>query len=350
MRRLPVISAIAFALLASCGSDGRAQREPQAPLVQALTVEEHRFVDRIDAVGTANAREQVTLTSPITERILRLNFSDGATVRAGQVIAVLAQGQEAAALDDAAARQREAEQQLSRLRELRERGFATNANLDAQIAAAASARAQAAQARAMIADRVIRAPFSGHVSLRNISPGAVVSAGTEIVTIADLSEIKLDFAVPETMLSTVAEGQTIAAEAAAYPGVPFRGTISTISPIVDPQTRSVMIRARLPNPDLRLRPGMLMTVSIEASPRDRLGVPELAVVSEGETRYVFVIGADGKVARTAVKTGTRQNGLVEVTDGLRRGQRVVGDGVVKVADGMSVRVQGGGGAAQPAAK
>src|SRR3546814_18128434 len=82
-----------------------------------------------------------------------------------------------------------------------------------------------------------------------------------------------------------------------------------------------MIRARLPNPDLRLRPGMLMTVSIEASPRDRLGVPELAVVSEGETRYVFVIGADGKVARTAVKTGTRQNGLVEVTEGLRRGQR-----------------------------
>src|SRR3546814_10515250 len=102
-------------------------------LVHALTVEEHRFVDRIYAVGTANAREQVTLTSRITERILRLNFSDGATVRAGQVIAVLAQGQETAALDDAAARQREAEQQLSRLRELRERGFATNANLDAQI-------------------------------------------------------------------------------------------------------------------------------------------------------------------------------------------------------------------------
>src|SRR3546814_15278176 len=90
---------------------------------------------------------------------------------------------------------------LSRLRELRERGFATNANLDAQIAAAASARAQAAQARAMIADRVIRAPFSGHVSLRNISPGAVVSAGPEIVNIADLSAIKLDFEVTEPILS-----------------------------------------------------------------------------------------------------------------------------------------------------
>src|SRR3546814_17926533 len=131
MRRLPVISAIAFTLLASCGSDGRVQREPQAPLVQALTVEEHRFVDRIDAVGTANAREQVTLTSPITERILRLNFSDGATVRAGQFIPVLAQGQETAALEDAAARQREAEQQLSRLRRFREAGFATHTTLDA---------------------------------------------------------------------------------------------------------------------------------------------------------------------------------------------------------------------------
>src|SRR3546814_19502515 len=104
MRRLPVIAAIAFTLLASCGSDGRVQREPQAPLVQALTVEKHRFVDRIDAVGPANAREQVTLTSPITERILRLTFSHGATVRAGQVIAVLAPGQAKAALGDPASR------------------------------------------------------------------------------------------------------------------------------------------------------------------------------------------------------------------------------------------------------
>src|SRR3546814_14075065 len=121
-------------------------------------------------------------------------------------------------MEAAAARQREAEQQLSRLRELRERGFATNANLDAQIAAAASARAQAAQARAMIADRVIRAPFSGHVSLRYISPGAVVSAGTEIVTIADPSEFKPEFAVHDTMHPTVAEGQTNAAEEGPSPG------------------------------------------------------------------------------------------------------------------------------------
>src|SRR3546814_19410791 len=131
MRRLPVISAIAFTLLASCGSDGRVQREPQAPLVQALTVEEHRFVDRIDAVGTANAREQVTLTSPITERLLRLNFSEGATVPPSQVIEVTATGQDTAALDATASPQVEEAPRVYRPRGVRERRFSTTANLPA---------------------------------------------------------------------------------------------------------------------------------------------------------------------------------------------------------------------------
>lgn len=339
-----------FALLAACGGDGNARKDRPPVLVQAVDVKPYRFVDRIEAVGTAYAREQVTLSAPVTERIVSLNFTDGQRVNAGQVIAVLAQGQEAASLADARAREREASQQLARLKELKARGFATNASVDAQIAAADSARAQAALARATISDRVVRAPFDGYVSLRNISPGAVVQAGTEIVTIADLSEIKLDFAIPETMLSTVSEGLPIEAQAAAYPGVPFRGTIATINPVVDPQSRSVMIRARLPNPDRRLRPGMLMTVAIEAAPRERLGIPELAVISEGNDRYVFAIGADGKVKRRAVKMGARQGGVVEVLEGLQPGERVVGDGVVKVTDGMTVRIVKDGAPQTPVVK
>lgn len=340
MRCFSTLIAFAALLVAGCGNNDGSHGDRQPPLVRPYTVTPHRFVDRIDAVGTAYAREQVTLSAPVTERIIQLNFSDGEQVKGGQVIAVLAQGQETAELADAVARTREAEQQLTRLKALKARGFATNASLDAQIAATDSAKAQAEQARAMIADRVIRAPFTGYVSLRNISRGAIITAGTEIVTIADISEIKLDFAVPETMLSAVEEGQTIVAEAAAFPELPFRGSISSINPIVDPQTRSVMVRARLPNSDRKLRPGMMMTVNIESAPRQKLGVPELAVVNEGDERFVFVIGSDGKVRRTAVKTGTRQDGIVEVTDGLVQGQKVVGDGVVKVADGMTVRVPG----------
>jgi len=253
---------------------------------------------------------------------------------------VLAQGQQNAQLADARARAREAEQQLNRLSQLKDRGFATKASVDAQVAAAASAHAQAAEAMASIGDRVIRAPFSGYASLRTVSAGAVVQAGTEIATISDISEIKLDFPVPETMLSAIAVGQPIAARAAAFPSQPFRGTIATIDPVVDPATRSVMVRAVLPNRDLALKPGMLLTVAIEAAARTAPAVPELAVVGQGEDRFVFLIGKDDVVKRVPVKVGIRDHGMIEIVDGLKPGQKIVGEGVVKVADGGKVRTAG----------
>lgn len=326
--------------LAACGSAKQSDGAHQAPLVTAATVGEANFVERIEAVGTARAREQVTLSAPVTQRIDRINFEDGGFVARGQIIAVLAQGQQNAQLADARARAREAEQQLARLSHLRDRGFATNASVDAQIAAAASARAQAAEALASIGDRVIRAPFSGYASLRTVSAGAVVTAGTEIATISDVSEIKLDFPVPETMLATIATGQAIAARASAFPDQPFRGTIATIDPVVDPMTRSVMVRAVLPNGDRKLKPGMLMTVAIEASPRTAPAVPELSVVGQGGDRFVFTIGTDNVVKRTPVKVGVRDKGLIEIVEGLKPGQKIVGEGVVKVADGGKVRTAG----------
>lgn len=328
--------------LAACDSGEAGGGPRQPPLVGTATVAAMPFADRIDAVGTARANEQVTLAAPVTERILRINFEDGGYVGAGQVIAELAQGQESAQLADAHARAREAGQQLNRLQSLKSRGFATNASVDAQQAAAASARAQAAEARASIGDRIIRAPFGGYVSLRTISPGAVVSAGTPIAMISDISRIKLDFPVPETLLAAIRPGDAIAARAAAYPDRPFRGTIETIDPVIDPATRSVLVRALLPNPDRQLKPGMLLTVTIEARPRTANAVPELAVVGQGDARYVFLIGPDRKVKRAEVRTGARNAGMIEIVEGLKPGQKVVSEGIVKVSDGMEVRLSGRG--------
>ena len=299
-----------------------------------------RFADRVEAVGTANANEQVTLSAPVTERLVRLNFDDGGYVRRGQTVAVLAQGQESAQLAEAQAVAREAGQQLRRVTELKRRGFATNSNLDTQVAASAAARAQAAEARASIGDRVITAPFSGWVSLRSISPGAIVSAGTEIATISDVSVIKLDFPVPETLLPVLRPGLPISATSAAWPNQPFRGTIANIDPVIDPNTRSVVVRAELPNADRKLRPGMLLTVGIETAPRAGLSVPELSVVGEGDRRFVYVLDAGGVAKRTEVRTGARSGGRIEIVQGLRPGQRVVSEGVIKLTDGMKVKVAG----------
>lgn len=338
VRRLTILTfAMMLPCLAACGN-GKSQPEPPAALVSVTPVENARFIDAIDSVGTALANEQVVMSSPVTERVVSLNFSDGGYVRQGQIIATLAHGEESAQLAAASAETREAEQQLGRVQALKNRGFATKSSLDAQIAARDSARAGAAEARAAIADRVIRAPFSGWVSLRTISPGAIIPAGTEIATVSDLSRIKLDFTIPETLLAAVRPGQPITATAAAYPDRPFSGQVRTIDPVVDPATRAVTIRAILPNPDLRLKPGMLLTVRVTAGERSALAVPELSIVGDGQERYVYVVGKDGKAHRTAVRTGAHQDGRIEILEGLKAGEKVVTDGVVKLADGMAVRL------------
>ncbi|RYD58494.1 MAG: efflux RND transporter periplasmic adaptor subunit [Sphingomonadales bacterium] len=348
MRNLLGLIALA-AMTAGCsGAGGTQAKGREAPLVSAGAAETMRFVERIDAVGTAMANEQVTLSAPVTERITRLNFDDGDFVQRGQIIAVLAAGQENAQLAEAGARAREARQQLDRLQQLKSRGFATNSAVDTQVALAGQARAQAAQAEASIGDRVIRAPFSGWASLRNISAGAVVSAGTQIAQISDISKIKLDFAVPETLLAQVKPGMAIEARAAAYPDQPFRGTIATIDAVLNAETRAATVRAVLANGDRKLKPGMLLSVTIESAARDSLAVPELSVVGEGEQSFVFVLDGD-KVKRVPVKTGLRQQGKVEILEGLQPGQRIVTEGVVKIADGQQVRVAGAP-AAAPAPK
>ncbi|AEG49068.1 efflux transporter, RND family, MFP subunit [Sphingobium chlorophenolicum L-1] len=337
MRIISPILLIALTLSA-CGGQKEKKARPPA-LVEAAPIASETFTDNLDAVGTAFANEQVVLSAPVTERITSLNFSDGGYVGKGQVIATLAAGQERAELAAAQAQALAAQQQLDRIQALKARGFATAASLDSQVALANAARASAQQARASIGDRVVRAPFSGWVSLRTVSPGAIVTAGTPIATVSDISRIKLDFTIPETRLSMVREGQAIKAVSAAWPDRPFTGTIATIDPVIDPATRAVRIRAILPNPDRALKPGMLLTVNVIAKERQSLSVPELAVVGDGEDRFVFVV-EDRKVKRTKVDTGIRQNGLVEILGGVKPGQTVVTDGVVKLTDGVPVRLPG----------
>ncbi|MET0587801.1 MAG: efflux RND transporter periplasmic adaptor subunit [Novosphingobium sp.] len=325
--------------LTGCGGGKEERGKPSPPLVVADAPVRHRFVDVIEAVGTARANEQVTIASPVTERLERVLFDDGMAVHKGQLLAVLSQGQEDAQLQGAMAVETQATAQYHRIKSLADRGFATRAQLDQQVAMAEGARASAAEARAAIGDRMIRAPFAGYTSLRTISAGMVVTTGTPLVTISDLSRIKLDFTVPETRLQSLGVGQPITAIAAAFPDAPFTGTITSIDPVIDPSSRAVLVRATLPNPGARIKPGMLMTVRVSAD--DRLGdaVPELAVTGRGNERFVYVVTPEKKAKQVPVRTGLRDSGMIEVT-GLPPGASVIGDGVIKVSDGMVVRLRG----------
>lgn len=328
---LPVL--LSFALLVSACSIGDQQGGADrraTPSVVVASAEVTPLMDSIEATGTARANEQADLNSTVTERIAAIHFRDGQRVQKGAVIAELVQTEQAAMLAERRARLTEAQLQLTRLKQLRERGFATQARVDEQQAAVDIARASSQQAGSQIADRVIRAPFTGWLSLRQLSPGAVVNAGTTIARITDHSRIKLDFTVPEIFVPVVRPGLAIDVTASAFPGETFRGEIASIDPALDPVTRSAQARALLPNPDLRLRPGMMMTVHIQSRPRQGLTVPESAIIGEGRSAYVWKVSADNDASRTNVETGLRRDGRVEILSGLVAGDRIVTEGSVKL--------------------
>jgi membrane fusion protein, multidrug efflux system len=366
MAKLHLISALvcSLVLLSACSRDGGpnnekdgAGRNAQRPggekdkpaSITAAYVTPHDFVDALEAVGTAYARESVTLTADVTDRIKALRFQDGQYVRKGQILVELAQAEENANLSQARARLKETESQLARVQSLVKDGYATRARLEEQTATRDSARGEVASLEARVQDRFIRAPFDGVVGLRRISEGLMASSSTPILELSDTSQIKLDFAVPETALSAVRRGQNIQAIAAAYPDDRFAGQIDAIDPRIDPVTRAVSLRARIPNASGRLKPGMLLTVKIEQSRRSSLAVPEQAIVAEGDLKFIYKIDAAQKaVERVAVTTGAREPGLVEITGGIAAGAMIVVDGTVKLRDGAKIEISQTGGQKQSA--
>ena len=342
----------AAAVLSACsgsqpaGTSGRAAPAPTT--VTAHRVEAVAWVDTIEALGTAQANESVTLTAKVTEVVRRVRFQDGDRVAAGQVLVELTGQAEVAQLEEAQASLNEAQQQLDRMEGLVAQGTIPRAQYDTQRAARDTARARANAIRARLAERVIAAPFAGVLGFRPVSDGALVTPGTATATLDDTSTIKLDFNVPESFLSALAPGRAITARSAAWPDRDFRGEVASVGSRVDPVTRAVTVRAHLDNPDAAIKPGMLMTVALLTAPRQALVVPELSVTQIGASAFVFRIGDDDTVQQVAVQPGARRRGEVEIRAGLQAGERVVVDGTLKVRNGSRVAIIDGAGSAATA--
>lgn len=206
------------------------------------------------------------------------------------------------------------------------------------------ARVAAAQAR--LDDTYIRAPFTGRVGLRRVSLGALISPGTLITTLDDISTIKVDFAVPEVHVGVLRAGQKVDARTTAYPGRRFTGSVLSVDSRVDATTRAVTVRAAMPNRDGALKPGMFLTVDLSQDARPALVVPEEALVPEQARQFVYVIEG-GVAAKREVTLGRREPGFVEITAGLSAGERVVIEGTIKLRDGAAVSEVGGAPATAP---
>jgi membrane fusion protein (multidrug efflux system) len=333
-----VILLAAFAALAAGTAGARAAGPPPEVIVARARLVS--FPLAVEGLGTARANESVEIRPQISENVTEIHFEGGQGVEAGQVLVRLDDKQARAAVAQARAALVESESQLRRARRLYETNTLAAAEFESRSAQRDADRALLDAAEARLADTVVRAPFAGRVGLRRVSLGSVVTPDTVITTLDATDPIKLDFDVPETSLARLGEGLPVEAQSAAWPEEAFRGEVASIDTRVDPVSRTVTVRALVPNPDGRLRPGMFLTVKLLREDVRALMIPEQALVPEQSRQYVFVVGEDGLVEKRLVETGRRRPGQVEVVEGLAAGERVVAEGTQKARPGAPVEVVG----------
>jgi len=311
---------------------------PPAVGVRVARVSKERVDDEITAVGTLAANESVVIRPELAARIEAIRFTEGAKVRTGDELFVLNADEIRATLAQAEAQQLLDRQNFERVKEMRRKNLTSVQQYDEVLAKLKVSDATVERERVRLAKMVIRAPFDGIIGLRVVSVGDYVSVGQDLVNLEAVDPVKLDFKIPEKFSGSISNGLAVTASVEAYPGRTFAGRIFAIDPRLDEATRTVRIRARLPNDRMLLRPGMFTRIRLGlAGTREALFVPEQAIVQKSSSAYVFRLAGD-KVNMVEVTTGHHRQGAVEITSGLAPGDRVVTDGQTKLRDGATVLV------------
>lgn len=313
-----------------------AGRQETAAIVITQRIQLRPMVDEIQALGTANANESVDIQARISSLIERIAFTEGQLVSKGDLLVELENNEIAAGLAVAEAALSESRSLFERSRSLAKTQAISASGLEQLLAQVQVDEAQVEAARARLDNTFIRAPFSGRIGLRRVSPGSFVNTATIITTLDDVSQIKLDFSVPEAFLTVLSDGMQIIAHSLVYPEQPFSGVVQSIDTRLDPVSRSVQVRAIIPNAELLLKPGMFLTVDLQRDRGDVLLAPEQAIVPEGSMQYVFAV-ADGVAEKRAVVLGRRIPGYVVIVTGLDAGDEVVTEGTHKLRDGSLIQ-------------
>lgn len=330
-------AAILFFLLGPAFAQQPAKPAVALP-VKAVPAKLARALLETGAIGSLRADEAVVIRPEVAGRIERIAFEEGQRVRKGALLARLDAAETRALVASSRAQAGLDKQRLERATDLRKKGFISQQALDEAQSNYARSAAKQREDEAKLAKSEIRAPFSGVAGLRQVSEGAYVAAGTDIARLEKIDQLKLDFRVPETYLGSLKSGLAVSVAVDAFPQASFPGKIYAIEPAVDEQTRTVLARARVANPELKLRPGMFARVQLTLGVRENaVWIPEEAIVPRGQDSFVFRI-VDGKAELVQVQTGTRKVGEVEIMKGLAAGDLVVTEGTQRLAPGMQVSI------------
>ncbi len=324
-----------------------ANNKPPPTTVTVVEAKSEVVPNLLTAVGDLAAVHQVNVTSDVSGRITDIMFTAGASVKEGSPLVQLFDGPEQGDLASFKAQATGAQLALDRAKQLAARQFGPQSTVDAAQATYDQAIAGISKTEALISQKLVRAPFDGELGVRRVEVGQFLSAGTQIVTLTDLSMLYANFTVPEKASGALKVGQTVRIGVDAYPGRTFDGKITTIEPQILSDTRNIRVQATIANPDKILKPGMFTTTTVVLPDKPPvITVPETAVdyTLYGDSVYLITEkkGDDGKTSlsavRTFVRTGDRIDGRAEILEGLKAGDRVVAVGQNKLQSGAAVTI------------
>ena len=339
---LAVVAALAVPKLIShdkttddSGSSSNAVR--QKLKVNVVELMPRRLTEELATTGTLRADEQVELVSEVAGKVVAVHFDEGRRVEAGELLVELDASTLAAQEERIRYQLELAERREARQRELLGQGVISQDGYDLVLNQVNVLRSELRLTEAQRAKTRIVAPFGGVIGLRRVSPGSYLSPQTPIATLQDLDRIKIDFSVPEKYASRLSTGGVVTFFVKGDPR-PFEATVYAIEPSVDPETRSLLLRARCPNPDGTLLPGAFADVRLVVEEaNEALAVPSMAVVPELGGRKVF-IEENGVVRSRPVETGIRDDRSVQLVSGVTLGERVITSAIQQLRDGLEVEV------------
>jgi membrane fusion protein, multidrug efflux system len=327
-----------------------AHNKPPPAQISAVVVHTQSVPRFAPGIGSITAVHQVTVNPEVGGRVTKIFFEPGQTVKSGDPLVQINDAPDQGDLANYQAQLKLAQIKLARSDQLVKRQFTPQETVDENQSQLAQMNALIQKTQAVIAQKLIRAPFGGQLGIRQIDLGQYLNPGAPIVTLTDLSMLYVNFTLPSQMRPQISVGQRVNVTSDAFPGRNFVAKITTIEPQLSPDTRTIEVQATMPNPDGALLPGMFVNAAVVLPPQpDTIVVPETAVEYTLYGDSVYVIRQDGKDAhgnpvlravRTPVKTGARWDDKVAILSGLKPGEQIVAAGQVKVQNGAQVAVTG----------
>ena len=337
---IPVLLILAATLTFSSLSEAKrpAKKDRAVRTVPVITgiVDQHELAQSLSLVGKLDAEESVFIAPQIAGKISSIEVRSDQQITAGQLLVQLDDAKAQAALAEAASYLADEKRKLNEFSKLISRNAITQTEIDAQKASVDMAAARLAAAQADLDYHYLSAPFNGTAGLIDFSQGKMVSAGTELLTLDDLSSMRLDLQVPEHYLAMLSPGMNVQATSRAWPDTYFAGKVTAIDSRVNQDTLNLRVRVQFDNPQHHLKPGMMMSATLVFPSVSEPVIPVQALEYSGTNRFVYVVGVDGIATRTKVSLGARIDNEVLITEGLAIGDKVVVQGLVNMRDGLRV--------------